>query len=271
MVLLCRKDHEFIPFRLIMLGRLKIVVPSFNSVRYLPKTLSSIASQRYTDFDVCVIDDASTLPEQKTIIQDFCQKSGWQTLFHSQNSGPLGSIITGIQALNCRDEDIIVIVDGDDWLADENALSAIVQAYQNPQTWLTYGSFETYPPKCLNITYAAPVSLEVIQKQLYREIPWIFQPLRSFKYHLWKRIKDEDLKDEQGRYYTVTGDRAFFYPLLEMAGTHIHYIPQILYIYNLENPLNDHKISRLDQVEAEKHIKALPKYLPVEPQHERDL
>lgn len=250
-----------------MHGRLKVIVPSFNSVRYLPKTLNSIQMQLYRTFDVCVIDDASTLPEQKQIVLDFCQRNHWQSVFHEKNTGPLSSIISGIQMLECKDDDVIVVIDGDDWLADAKAFTAIAHAYTTSDNiWLTYGSFETYPPHCLNITYAAPLTSEIIQQRLYREIPWIFQPLRTFKYHLWKHLRDEDLKDEQGRYYTVTGDRAFFYPLLEMAGHHIHFIRRILYIYNLENPLNDHKINRLEQLEAELRIRAMPKYAPLESQ-----
>jgi glycosyltransferase involved in cell wall biosynthesis len=245
-----------------MLGQFKIVVPSFNSVKYLPKTLGSIEKQKMEDFsfDVCVVDDASTLPEQRKIISEFCQRNGWKFLFQNVNQGQLVSIMSGIQELNCQDEDVIIYIDGDDWLIDDQVLITLADVYRSSHVYVTYGSYETHPKDCINITYAAPITKEMIQNQRYRELPWVFQHLHTFKYHLWKRIKDEDLRDQTGEYYRVTGDRAFFYPLLEMAGSHIRFIERILYVYNLENPLNDHKISRNEQWLTELRIKSRPKY-----------
>ncbi|MBA3602390.1 MAG: glycosyltransferase [Parachlamydiaceae bacterium] len=40
----------------------KIVVPSFNCPDWIERCLASIESQKYPVGDVCVIDDASTLP-----------------------------------------------------------------------------------------------------------------------------------------------------------------------------------------------------------------
>lgn len=243
----------------------KIVVPAFNSAKYLRKTLESIEKQKIEHFkvDVCIVDDASTLTDQAPIITEFCERNGWKAIFQPVNKGALHSTICAIEALNCQDEDIIVMVDGDDWLADDQVLVFLAEVYRSPDVYLTYGSYETFPKDCLNITYAAPLSEEMIQKQLYRQIPWIFQHLHTFKYHLWKRIRDEDLRDETGEYYRFTGDRAFLYPLLEMAAFHTRFIDRILYIYNIANPLNDHKINREEQLEAEFRIKALPPYSPI--------
>ncbi|WP_068467897.1 glycosyltransferase family 2 protein [Candidatus Protochlamydia phocaeensis] len=247
-----------------MLGRLKIVIPSFNSVKYLPKTLHSIETQTFKAYDVCIVDDASTIPQQRQIIEEFCQRhSSWRALFHSHNQGALVSIIDGINGLDCQDEDVIVIIDGDDWLANDQALQIIADTYQSPDVYLTYGSFETYPKDCINITYAAPIGEEVIEKQLYRHIRWVFHHPKTFKYFLWKQVKDEDLRNGEGNYYMVTSDRALFYPLLEMAGRHIRFIDKILYIYNLENPLNDHKINRDEQYFEELYIKSRTKYPPL--------
>ena len=51
------------------------------------------------------------------------------------------------------------------------------------------------------------------------------------------------MKDENGEYWQVAGDLAFLYPMLEMAGDeHYKFIETINYVYNEENPINDHKI-----------------------------
>jgi hypothetical protein len=68
--------------------------------------------------------------------------------------------------------------------------------------------------------------------------------MRTWKSWLWKKIKEEDLKDVSGNYWSVAGDLSFMFPMLEMSGkSHFKYIPDVLYIYNESNPLNDHKVN----------------------------
>jgi hypothetical protein len=68
--------------------------------------------------------------------------------------------------------------------------------------------------------------------------------MRTWKSWLWKKIKEEDLKDVSGNYWSVAGDLSFMFPMLEMSGeNHFKYIPDVLYIYNESNPLNDHKVN----------------------------
>jgi hypothetical protein len=67
--------------------------------------------------------------------------------------------------------------------------------------------------------------------------------MRTWRAFLWRNIKQEDLKDENGIYWKVTGDLAFMFPMLEMAGEeHYRFIDDIIYVYNEQNPINDHKV-----------------------------
>ena len=50
-------------------------------------------------------------------------------------------------------------------------------------------------------------------------------------------------------------DLAFMFPMLEMAGTRSEYIKDILYVYNMSNPLNDHKVDNTKQVRLEREIR----------------
>jgi hypothetical protein len=60
---------------------------------------------------------------------------------------------------------------------------------------------------------------------------------------LWRKIKLDDLKDENGIYWKVTGDLSFMYPMLEMSGEeHYRFMEDINYVYNEQNPINDHKV-----------------------------
>jgi hypothetical protein len=50
--------------------------------------------------------------------------------------------------------------------------------------------------------------------------------------------------DSNGEYWSVAGDLSFMFPMVEMSGEkHFKFIPEILYVYNESNPLNDHKVN----------------------------
>jgi hypothetical protein len=84
--------------------------------------------------------------------------------------------------------------------------------------------------------------------------------LRTFRYGLWKNIDHDDLKDENGEYYTMAYDQAIMLPILEMSGERCRYIDDILHVYNKENPLNVDKIKALKQSETAKEIRQKRKY-----------
>ena len=45
------------------------------------------------------------------------------------------------------------------------------------------------------------------------------------------------------------------FPMLEMAGKRQEFISEILYVYNDNNPISDHKIKRKEQILAAKEIR----------------
>lgn len=245
-----------------MKGQFKIVVPSFNSVAYLPKTLASIEKQTNINFQVCVIDDCSTIEKQRGIILDYCRRNNWSYIFHKKNEGALASIIEAIKSFNCKDDDVIVMVDGDDWLYDEHVLEKIDKIYSNEDVYLTWGQFETYPPNWLKMNYAMDIPDLVIDNQMYREIVDVFGHLKTYKYRLFREIKDEDLRDpKSGEYFRVSWDKALLYPMLEMAGHKVKFNPDIVYVYNVINPLSDFTINRPEQIAATEYIRSKPHYL----------
>ncbi len=207
---------------------------------------------------MCVIDDASTLPGQREIIELFCKRNVWKKIFNSTNLGSLNSIINGIAELKCCDDDVIVIVDGDDWLYDSNALEKVAKVYSQEPIFLTYGNYETFP-----FSFEGnPIELapEIIENKKYRNYPFFFTHLKTFKFYLWRHIKDEDLRDREGNYFRAGGDVAIMWPMLEMAGNRFRPISEIIYVYNISNPLNDFKLVPDEVDDVSKELQKRPVY-----------
>lgn len=222
----------------IMSVAFKVIIPSYNSVQWLRKTLHSVAIQTYRNFAVCVIDDASTQTGQRDIIQEYCSKYQWTSLLREENHGALANIVEGINLLSPQDDDAIILLDGDDWLFDKHVFAKVARIYQEESVLMTYGQFITYPR--WQMGFCAPLSETTIKHQNYRDIPFQFSHLRTFKYKMWRHIREEDLKDASGHYFKTAWDLSLMYPLLEMSGGEgCRFIDHILYVYNMDNPLND--------------------------------
>ncbi len=244
-----------------MMKQFKIIVPSFNSVDYISKTLKSIEIQTYKNYQVCVINDGSTLPKQNDIITEFSKRNGWTTISHPINKGALFSIVDGISALNCVDDDVIVLLDGDDWFAHDRVLQNLFEIYSDKEILLTWGKCESYPPNDPPRYYGQSIPDRVITNKLYRNIPFVFWHPRTFKFLLWQKIDQKDFIDTNGEFFKIQWDKAIIFPLLEMAGEKIFFVNEIHTIYNQENPLNDfNNTPHEEHQRVDELIRSKPKY-----------
>lgn len=244
-----------------MMHRFKIVVPSFNSVDFLPKTLHSIEMQTFKDYDVCVIDDASTLKAQREIIGDYCGRNDWKAIYHTKNEGALKGLVEAIGSLNCQDDDVVVVIDGDDWLAHDKVLDRLHQAYSDNDIYMTWGQCEIHPAGKTPMKYAQPVPDMVIDQKLYRDIPFVFWHPATFKYLLWRHIDDKDLRDTNGEYFRIMKDKATLFPMLEMCGHKKMFIGETLYIYNIGNPLNDYANTAQEEIQrVDRYLQSKTRY-----------
>ena len=236
----------------------KIVVPSYNSSQWLSTCLQSIADQTYPHLDVCVIDDASTEEEQRTIIAQYVTANGWKAIYNKVNQGTLHNLVEGTKALECNDDDVVIVVDGDDWLAHSCVLESLAFVYRSTGALMTYGQYmhlstgETGCPR--------PYSSWTRFWRAYRKKAWRLSHLRTYKYLLWRQIKDKDLRDEQGNYLQVAADLATMFPMAEMAGRHLHFIPEVMYVYNDLNPIGDEKIHRAEQLRVNRQLRSKRRY-----------
>lgn len=237
----------------------KLIIPVFNSEKWIGKCIDSVLSQSYSNWKCVIIDDNSndkTIEVIKEKLQNCKLSSNFKVMQRISNVGALENIVYGINLICDNDEDVIVLLDGDDWLASNDVLEYLNSIYQDPNIWLTYGQYIRVSSNTLGN------NKPLVNTRNYRaEGDWYTSHLRTFKYKIWKRIRNEDLKMANGKFYSMAWDLAILYPLIEMSGMNrIKYIDKVLYCYNDDNPINDHKKDVKLQLKLAREIKNKLKY-----------
>lgn len=230
-----------------------ILTTSYNCESYIERALKSIKNQTFTDFKCYILDDLST-DKSREVVKNFIKDDNRFILI--ENTTKLyqpGNYDTIIRTLS--DDEICVEVDGDDYLPDNQVFERIKKVYDDPNIWLANGSFMYHDGRP---GFAKePTAYENIRKI----VPFSLSHLRTWKAFLWNKIRQEDLKDENGIYWPVAGDLAFMFPMLEMAGKeHYKFMTEINYIYNEANPLNDHKVNMSNVNRIVSIIRNMPPY-----------
>lgn len=258
-----KKKQE--PNRLIAEGRFRptpfslknhpftIVITGVNNGAYVAKTLASVFSQNYENYRVIYIDDASD-DGSYDLARDLVYDSshlGQVTLVHNEERlGHLANLCRAVQT--CKDDEIVVVLQGEDWLAHEWVLQRLNAYYADPDLWLTFGQYKDFP------TYQLGICHEVKEAK-FRLQPFAASHLKTFYAGLFKQIRESDFICA-GTFLPVCSDLAYMTPMLEMAKDHFYFIPEILYIRNTQAT---YKEDRESQMRCEKFIRALDPYPPL--------
>jgi glycosyltransferase involved in cell wall biosynthesis len=214
-----------------------IVTTLYNAENYIEQCIGSIMGQSFKDFKCYITDDLSTDNSVVIVKKLIADDERFILIENSKKLYQPGNYDQVIRDnKNINDNDVIIEIDGDDWLPNSKTLEKIHQVYQDDNVWITNGSF-----KYSNGTSGFS-SKQKLDENL-RQSRMTCSHMRTWRAFLWRKINQDDLKDENGDFWKVTGDLAFMFPMLEMAGDeHYKFIEDIIYVYNEQNPINDHKV-----------------------------
>lgn len=236
-----------------------IIVPFYNAEKWISKCIRSVKNQRYNNFQCTLIDDMSTDQSAACVEKLIKNDSRFKLIKNKQKNYALKNIAMAIESSDNKDEDVIILLDGDDWFSSTMTLSRLNKEYDNENCYVTYGSYVIYPTGWVG-PEPSQYPDKVIQSNEFREDTWRASHLRTFRYKMWKNIDHDDLKDDCGDYYKMAYDQAIMLPILEMASERIVYIPDILHVYNKENPINVDKIKAIEQKNTANEIRRKKKY-----------
>lgn len=109
---------------------ISIIIPTYNvSRKLLSECLDSILNQSYTNFEICIADDNSTLEETKETLKEYEKNKKIKIVYRKEN-GMISK--SSNSALEIAKGEFIILVDNDD-VIEKDALYYIVEALNKNQ------------------------------------------------------------------------------------------------------------------------------------------
>ena len=206
---------------------LTVVVNCGLCEEFIGRCIESLRMQTYTDWQAFVTADRRGDRTYECAVE---ARGGDERIVVTRNRRrlyPMENIVRALRRANPDPEDVVVILDGDDWLLGERSLEIIAAQYEDDDCWMTYGSWisnkETHPGRWP----AYPDGAD------FRSAPWLGTAMRTWKKWLFDLVDGDDLRDRAGRWFRVSEDVACMLPMLEMATTrHARHIAEPLMLYN---------------------------------------
>ena len=92
--------------------KISVIVPVYNTEKYLHRCVDSILAQTFTDFELLLVNDGS--PDKSgEICDEYAQKDTRVRVFHKENGGVSSARNLGLENAQGK---WITYVDGDDWI-----------------------------------------------------------------------------------------------------------------------------------------------------------
>jgi glycosyltransferase involved in cell wall biosynthesis len=246
--------------------RFHIVSAERNAGEFVLKCLNSVYNQKYDRPLVThrVIDDAST-DGTDSLIENWLKAHPGNSVKFVRNAERVGMCANNYAGFSTAEPGSIAIeLNGDDWFPDPGVLAFLSKVYSDPDVWLTYNTLASADSRGLRpALWPHRVPGSVITNNGFRRSEWCTSALRTFRSELYAHLKKDDLIDPKtGRFWEMSGDVAYFLPLLELTGRHSRHISRVTYVYNVWKS-SDEKINRAMQLDIDRRIRSMPPYEPI--------
>lgn len=156
-------------------AKVSIILPVYNSEKYIQKCLESIISQSYKNIEILIVDDGST-DNTNALISEYVNKDNRIVYIRKENEGV--SIARNVALLKSSGK-YICFVDSDDFL-EKKAIEILVSYMSNCNVDLVIGSYNILRRKCIystnifnNYIYSREeIISEINKKNFLLATPW---------------------------------------------------------------------------------------------------
>ena len=201
---------------------ISIIVPFYNTEKYLEECLSSIRAQTFSDFECLLIDDGST-DSSRSIAEKFTVDNRFKLLGGKHIGFPFSKNL----GLDNAKGDYICFVDSDDFI-DEHYLEVLYNTLIETNTDISccghYGFREDSEPR-----HVRPHYVEIYEEDKMRKF---FGPCSTF---MWNKLYKKGVFDKM-RFDDVEAlsDTMLCYKLFEKASS-VSYVSDILIYHRIHD------------------------------------
>lgn len=116
--------------------KVSLIIPVYNTVKYLRRCLESAVSQTYENMEIICVDDGSTDGSEK-IVDEFAARDRRVIVVHQENRGESNARNTGLRIAG---GDYIGFMDCDDWI-EPDMYECLVQALEEAEADMAIAGF----------------------------------------------------------------------------------------------------------------------------------
>ena len=207
--------------------KISVIIPVYNTERFLPRCIESVLSQSFSDFELLLIDDGST-DSCSAICNAYSEKDNRVLVFHQDNSGVSSARNLG---LDHAQGEWVTFIDSDDFVEkDYFSIPFVEQVDLYAQNWSYANGItkEKFSPAIVDKEHYVGFLQDNIHTDMFRTACCFF-----FKTSI---IREYDIRFETR--FRLGEDTLFVLDYYRYA-TSIQIMGNSCYIYNRQDNWND--------------------------------
>jgi glycosyltransferase involved in cell wall biosynthesis len=176
-------------------ARVAVVIPFYNQLHKLKRTLDSLIAQDLRPATVVLVDDRGSERIDASMI-DSLENAGIYTklIVNERNLGPGGSRQAGFSSLP-DDTDYVLFLDSDDHVSDRFLSASVSMHLGRPDIIATYGDSMHADSGISRVDFSSPPSnlLDgIVNKRPWGTgaILWDYSQIRGLEWMTWKNVED---------------------------------------------------------------------------------
>lgn len=231
-----------------------VVSPFWNAEKYIKNNILSVAQQDYDNYKHILIDDNSTDNSYNIAVETVKSlplhiQNKFKIIKNDENRGAIFNQLNNIDT-ETNSSDIVMLLDGDDWLVNNNTIFHYYNNLYSNGYEFTYGSMWSVVDNIPLISQDYPQYVKDNRTYRNYKFNWgiPYTHLRTCLAKHFYELEISSFVDENSKWMKSGADNPLFYELIEQIDPDkIYCNKEIVCNYNDANPLNDYKINATDQ------------------------
>lgn len=178
--------------------KLSIIVPNYNSEKYLSRNIESLINQTYKNIEIIVVDDGS-LNSCESIVNEYIKKDKRiKYVTHKKNEGLFHARLAGADIAT---GDYIAFLDADDYVSMDYYRTMVSQAYKSKSdivignTILEFNGSEKYEYPLSKVHFKELNNSEIMDEFFYQ------RGYNYIWYTIWNKIYSSNIWNKARKHY----------------------------------------------------------------------